>query len=329
MNKDFIRNTLLPILTNRRVVLLGLGKEGMSSIAFFERYFPEFELVLADRNSNTSIDAHISHHEFHFGDDYLDCIRNGDFIVKSPGISLKNIILPKDIILSSQTDLFLRLFSNQVIGVTGTKGKSTTSSLIYHILKNQLSSVFLVGNIGVPALEITESVKPDTWIVYEMSSHQLQYISKGPSRAVILNFHQEHLDHYLDYAGYREAKWQIAVNQSEGDYFVFNTDDNLLINDSQKIRIISNRLPVSLGDCEQAFACLNGEKIRIGTEELHFSRDKFILRGEHNIFNLLVSLTLTQSIGLDIDMALKSAYEFQGLEHRLEYVGVFHGNPFL
>ncbi|MBN2745535.1 MAG: UDP-N-acetylmuramoyl-L-alanine--D-glutamate ligase [Bacteroidales bacterium] len=328
MNKEFIQNSLSPLFENHRIVILGLGKEGRSSLAFFQTYFSELEIVVADRNVNAFTPNFESELVFYSGDSYLNCIRSGDFVIKSPGISLQNSSLPANIILSSQTDLFLRLFSKQVIGITGTKGKSTTSSLIFHILKSQLKSVFLVGNIGVPALDMVGEVQPESWIVFEMSSHQLQNVSIGPSRAVILNFHQEHLDHYADYFGYREAKWQISLTQTNNDFFAYNIDDETLTNDLQKIVVKSNCLSVSMKDCEAPFSCFKGNQLRVGKELLDFSRDKFLLRGDHNVFNLLISLTICQTIGLDLPLSLNSAYSFQGLEHRLEFVGIFNGIAF-
>ena len=110
--------------------------------------------------------------------------------------------------ISSQTDLFLKAYSAQIVGVTGTKGKSTTSSLIYHIIKSYTSNTLLAGNIGIPFFDLVPDINTETRIVCELSSHQLQYISKGPHIGILLNLFQEHLDHYASFYDYQLAKFQ-------------------------------------------------------------------------------------------------------------------------
>ena len=133
-----IQNKINDFIKNRTVVILGFGREGQSTYSFLRYYFPQKTICIADSNEAISehgllkCDDNIS---FELGDDYLSSISEFEIVFKSPGISFKNYIIPKNQIISSQTDLFLKLFSKQIIGVTGTKGKSTTVSLLYHILK--------------------------------------------------------------------------------------------------------------------------------------------------------------------------------------------------
>src|SRR5262249_13035121 len=122
------------------------------------------------------------------GDNYLDNLSEYDLIIKSPGISFKHHPkLIEDPRISSQTQLFLSIFHSQTIGITGTKGKSTTTSLIYHILHKYTSNVILVGNIGIPAFDLLDKITSETLIVYELSSHQLQFIQQAPHISVLLN----------------------------------------------------------------------------------------------------------------------------------------------
>ena len=124
--------------------------------------------------------------------------------------------------ISSQTDLFLEAFHNQIIGVTGTKGKSTTSSLIYHLLKESGKDVVLAGNIGTPILDCISNINKRTIIVYELSAHQLQFISRSPRVGVLLNIFEEHLDHFGLFEKYKQSKINILRYMHDGDIAVIN-----------------------------------------------------------------------------------------------------------
>ncbi|MDR1951191.1 MAG: hypothetical protein LBP96_03060, partial [Bacteroidales bacterium] len=219
------------------ILILGFGREGKSTYKHLRKSNPTGLLTIADQNpdiANDDIfrectDVACNAPMFKLGNDYLQNLDEYDVIIKSPGISLKDFPdLMTDERITSQTDLFLQEFHKQIIGITGTKGKSTTASLIYHILKKQSDNVILVGNIGVPPFDLYEKIDENTKIVYELSSHQLQHIQVSPHIAVLLNIYQEHLDHYNTYEEYQQSKWNITRCQNEDDFFVFNADDELL-----------------------------------------------------------------------------------------------------
>jgi UDP-N-acetylmuramoylalanine--D-glutamate ligase len=128
-------------------------------------------------------------------------------VIKTPGISVKDVDIDFSKI-TSQTDLFLKAFHSQVIGITGTKGKSTTSTLIYHLLKESGNNVILAGNIGIPILDCVDDINERTIVVYELSAHQLQFINKSPHVGILLNVFEEHLDHFGTFEKYKEAKSQ-------------------------------------------------------------------------------------------------------------------------
>ena len=145
--------------------------------------------------------------------------------MKSPGIALLDMV--SDEIkekVTSQTDLLLRFRSNTVIGITGTKGKSTTSSLTCHILKECGKNAVLIGNIGIPPLERINEFEDDTIIVCEMSCHQLEYVKASPDIAVLLNIFEEHLDHYVDFNAYRGAKENIYHYMDEKGMLIIGSD---------------------------------------------------------------------------------------------------------
>ncbi|MBR5663610.1 MAG: hypothetical protein IKX01_02620, partial [Bacteroidales bacterium] len=148
-------NTIFKRLRGKRILILGFGREGRSSLAFIQKYMPHATVGVADKNAE-ALNA-LSGVAVYSGDNYFDAVNDYDVVIKTPGISLKD----KDIDLSkitSQTDLFLEAFYSQIIGVTGTKGKSTTSTLIYHLLKESGKDAILAGNIGIPVFDIIDQI---------------------------------------------------------------------------------------------------------------------------------------------------------------------------
>lgn len=178
-------NTIFKRLRGKRILILGFGREGKSSLAFIRKFLPHAVVGIADKNESAFKDlivnpdnpVNANNPKVYFGDNYLDAVNAYDIVLKTPGISLKD----KDVDLSkitSQTDLFLEEFHSQIIGVTGTKGKSTTSSLIYHLLKESGRDAILAGNIGIPVFDIIEEITNRTIMVFELSAHQLQFIDR-------------------------------------------------------------------------------------------------------------------------------------------------------
>ena len=150
------------------------------------------------------------------------CIRDSDVVFKSPGIVLERPENEYRCSILSQTEVFFQCFRDQIIGITGTKGKSTVTTLLYHLLKQAGMDALLVGNIGIPALDHMEEVKPDTRIVFELSCHQLEYMTVSPHIGILVNIHEEHLDHYGTMEKYVEAKQRIFRNQKKDDILILS-----------------------------------------------------------------------------------------------------------
>lgn len=206
-------------MKDKKILILGFGKEGKDTLLFLKKLFPEKKIAIADQK---------------FAKDYLDKMGDYDVIIKSPGIPFK--ILPKSALkkITTQTDIFFNNCPGIIVGVTGTKGKSTTAALIYEILKAAAASkeaslaplgrgkkVHLVGNIGKPVLGLLSSATPEDIYVYELSSHQLYNLKKSPACnavatagrphiAVFLNIYPEHLDYYKNFNEYARAKANIT-----------------------------------------------------------------------------------------------------------------------
>ena len=149
--------------------------------------------------------------------DYQKCLNDYDVVFKSPGVVLEKPVKEYTSQILSQTELFFQCFRDQIIGITGTKGKSTITTLIYHLLKEAGMDTILVGNIGIPVFDHMEEVGPDTRIVCELSCHQLEYMTVSPHIAILTNLHEEHLDHYGTLEKYVQAKRHIYSNQKEED----------------------------------------------------------------------------------------------------------------
>ena len=176
-------------LKNKEIAILGFGKEGQSTYRFIRKYLPDKFVTILDLKdiSNNELLVGDNNIEVIWGDKYLDNLNKYDLIIKAPGISLKDIkdveILNK---ITSQLELLLEVNSSNIIGITGTKGKSTTTSLLYQVFKNQGKDVFLLGNIGIPVLDNIEEYKKDTTLVIEMSSHQLEFIKVSPHIGIMI-----------------------------------------------------------------------------------------------------------------------------------------------
>jgi UDP-N-acetylmuramoylalanine--D-glutamate ligase len=329
---DFLRNKL----SNKRIVLLGFGREGQSSFNLIRRVLPETSLTIADidesiiRNPLVIGDPNVF---FKLGTDYFKGLDEFDMIIKTPGISLKDIDTTIDRKkITSQTDLFLEVYSNQVIGITGTKGKSTTSTLLHTILKRAGKDAILLGNIGRPAFNSIEDIHPDTLIIYEMSSHQLEYISVAPHISVLLNLFQEHLDAYHSFRDYQLAKMNIMRFQNEDDYFIYNADDSIISGLMSEFHVRRNYQPFSF---ENELA--DGSFIRDGM--ILYSDDcvsqpvldlnkKRKLKGDHNVRNMMAVINVCKILGIENEIIQEGIAGFTGLEHRMEYAGQFRGIHF-
>lgn len=261
------------LLNHRNILIWGYGREGKATERFIKKFCKVKSLEI-----------------FEGKEDKINWEKY-DFIIKSPGIP----VLDYHDNYTSQTELFLTEFAAQTIGVTGTKGKSTTSALLHHVLSDcSGKKTVLVGNIGVPCLDLYEEIDGDTIIVFEMSCHQLSHIRKSPHVAVFLNLYEEHLDYYDTFDNYFAAKKNITLNQLENDVFYSGND----------VPLFATRACRKLIDFHNIFPF------------------KMKLKGAHNQFNAnFVYRICTECFGCEDNAVRASIASFHGLEHRLEYVG--------
>lgn len=322
------------LFEHKSIALLGFGREGKSTYKLFRNIFPLKTLTLIDENNEVRYDVlkkDDANLLFITGKGCMNEIDNFDIAVKSPGIPSN--ILPdnlRKVQITSQTDIFLHLFGKQVIGITGTKGKSTTSSLVSHILKKAERKVLFVGNIGIPPFNCIDEITPETGIVMELSSHQLEYLSHSPHIAILLNVFQEHLDHYQSYLDYQLAKLNIGRYQNVQDYFIYNTDNETLVKLVENIKHTENKkLAFSLNPDSQSPIRLTENWIELFLEgaktNLYNISEGQPLKGHHNLYNIMAAATACFLVGVSTDHISSGVKSFSGLEHRIEAIGLYNG----
>ena len=260
---------------------------------------------------------------WHTGPDYQKCMDDYDVVFKSPGIVLERPENEYRCSILSQTEVFFQCFRDQIIGITGTKGKSTVTTLLYHLLKQAGMDALLVGNIGIPALDHMEEVKPDTRIVFELSCHQLEYMTVSPHIGILVNIHEEHLDHYGTMEKYVEAKHHIFKNQRPDDILICNVQC----------------LPEE-GTCPSGLIRAgmdgSGKELDVVQEQdgtwVHFRgksfcipTDEIKLLGQHNYFDIGVAYGVCSILGMDDQVFARGLKTYEPLPHRLQYIGEREG----
>lgn len=294
---------LIHLLENRHILIAGYGREGKSTHALIERLLPDMKVDIAcnDEEIYAALDK-----------------SRYDLIIKSPGISTMKFEGRCDLdTITSQTDLFLQVYHDHTIGITGTKGKSTTTTLIHHVLTHALPKchVILAGNMGIPLFDIVDEISESCYVVAEFSCHQLENIHRSPHISVLLNLFQEHLDHYHSYRDYQMAKMQIALNQQDPhDICFFGVDSNdlrTLLTD-ESIHITSRTGTFSLDDALNA-----------GVDKLTTT-----LKGQHNITNIYVAQLVAETLNISSNEFATALATFHGLPHRLELVGTYKNITF-
>lgn len=297
---------LIDYIKDKKILILGFGREGKSTYNFIRKYLPEKQLTIGDRNSVTIDDVNVS---YDCGEDYLDNLGNYDLVFKSPGIPFLGISYPDTTEITCQTDMFLRFADCTVVGITGTKGKTTTSTLIFRMLSEAGFDTSLIGNMGVPVFEKIDM--PDTSVaVIEMSSHQLEFTRSSPHIAVMTNIYEEHLDHYEEgFKGYVNSKLNIVKHQTAEDFFVFNGTQGLkeyIDTDSLKSTCIK-----VYSEPDSFVATLTGINNN--------------LRGRHNAMDIGFATAAAKAMGADEESIRRAIEKFEGIPNRMEYFGTYAG----
>jgi UDP-N-acetylmuramoylalanine--D-glutamate ligase len=317
----------------KKVAVLGFGQEGSSAANFLLEKgatISIFDVRSQDKFEKSKI-SEFKNKGVSFGFDlYPKDFSEFDLVLRSPGISPLSSVIQRvkaqGVKVTSVTKIFFDLCPCPIIGVTGTKGKGTTSSLIYEMLKKQGFDAYLGGNIGLPPLEFLSSLKHDSWVVLELSSFQLQDLTKSPKISVLLMITSEHLDYHRDVKEYIEAKRNILRYQAPADFAVINRDypgsnESDIYTQAQVYHVSRER------DSEQGCYIRDGHVvIKVNGDETKVIPTKdILLPGRHNLENACAASMAAYLAGVEIQNIAGVLKEFKGLAHRLELVRVFGG----
>lgn len=326
-----MNSAIRKITEGKKVLILGFGKEGLSTYRAIRANDIDFRIAIADENSEPKIPINIKEDKnihWHLGPSCYADMSQYDIIIKSPGIPLRKLAgIPKSKI-TSQTDIFLNQYFSQTIGITGTKGKSTTATLIYHLLKHSGRDTILVGNIGVPPLDYLGRISKETIVVMELSAHQGEIIHHAPHTMLLLNIFQEHLDHFGSYERYQQAKLNFHNKQITGDNFIFHDEDNITRQQIIQKEGISY-FPVSIAHATVGTWYDHGTfRLAAGEEQITIEEKNRPLKGMHNNINICAALTAGYIYGLSTEEQSSGLQSFTPLEHRLEFVDTVQGITF-
>lgn len=245
-----------------------------------------------------------------------------DIIVKNPGIPYDNIILAeamkRDIPIITEIELAGQLADGEIIAITGSNGKTTTTTLTTEMLSESNLAVKVAGNIGLVATEIAQTVERDESLVLELSSFQLLGIQRfKPSIAVLLNIFEAHLDYHKTMGNYMEAKFNIFRNQTETDYLVYNADDTKIVTAIEKAP--SLKVPFSVTQRLPNGAWMDQDYLYYREEKVMPVAD-IVLVGEHNLENILAAIAAAKLRGATNEGIYKVLTTFSGVKHRLQFV---------
>ncbi|MHA6696684.1 UDP-N-acetylmuramoyl-L-alanine--D-glutamate ligase [Chryseobacterium sp. A301] len=315
-----------------RVVVLGGGESGFGAAYLAKK--KGLEVFLSDQGEirenykKLLIENQI---DFEEGQHTEEKILNADWIVKSPGIPKKAEIVfkinQKGIRLSSEIEFASEYTKAKIIAITGSNGKTTTTSLVYHLLKNDGFNVGLGGNIGSSFARQVAEQNYDYYVL-EVSSFQLDDIQNfRPFISLLLNLSKDHLDQYnYNYEEYALAKFRIAENQQNDNFFIYNRDDEMSLNLLEKLSVKARMLPFSMKEVLSEGAYTQGDKMVVKfQDEFSIKIEDLSLMGNHNVANSLAASLAGKVLNISNESIRNSLMSFQAVEHRLEEVTVQKG----
>lgn len=314
------------------VLLLGYGREGKSTHRYLHTHYPEVAVGIADQNEITPIlDSDV---KLYAGKEYLKSIFGYNVVIRSPGVPphLPQLQEAREQgkWITSATNIFFSECPGTIIGITGTKGKSTTATLVTEIAQRNSPDVRLVGNIGYPALDYLDGADNQTIFVAELSSHQLEDSRYSPHIAVVLNIVPEHLDYYPSLDEYVKAKSQIVNHQIAQDIVIFNPSHQVTARFVEGAK--SQKYRFSLNPNSNLFCWIDNGAIytegETGKPESVMSTKDIPLLGKGNLENTLAAVSVGLILGVPKEKIRQAVKEFKPLEHRLEFVGEVLGIKF-
>jgi len=321
----------------KKIVILGGGESGVGAALLCKQQ--GYDVFLSDGGK---MKDHYQHEleanriDFECGGHSIDKILSADEVMKSPGIPNSNPVVAqikaKNIPIISEMELAYRhKEESRIIGITGSNGKTTTTSLIYQICKSGGIDCAIVGNIG-NSIARQIAVDPKPLYVVEISSFQLDdIISFRPDVAVLTNITEDHLDRYdHDFEKYIAAKFNIVKNQTEQDFFIYNADDAVTVKYLEQYPFNSKPLPISMQKelPKGAFIKEGQMNVKHG-DGFAMSIFDFALKGKHNQYNTMAAAVASSVVGIRKDRIRDAVTSFESLEHRMEKVATVKGIDFI
>ncbi|HLK53403.1 MAG TPA: UDP-N-acetylmuramoyl-L-alanine--D-glutamate ligase [Candidatus Angelobacter sp.] len=324
-------------LKNKRVLVVGLGRSGVASAFFLQEHGAK--VIVSDSKSEAQLQGEVSALldrgiSIETGRHGERTFRDQDLIVVSPGVPSDQPQLQHarslGIPVIGEVELAFRFLQGKVLAITGSNGKTTTTTLVGEILAKSGKKTLVGGNIGTPVISLAGQSTADSMVALEISSFQLESIQQfRPWIAAILNITPDHLDRHHTFQAYVDAKARIFENQQAGDFAVLNADDPTCVALKSKIKSsllwFSRKQPVENG------AFVKGEQIifrQNGQEQTVLSRSDIQLKGEHNLENVLAAMAMTIVAGCTPQQVRQAVKEFRAVEHRLELVATINGVTF-
>jgi len=291
-----------------KIAIAGYGVEGQESFRYWSK-LPENEVTIVDeKGTGAPIPEGIPSI---VGPDAFKQLEGFDLVIRTAGLAPNKIATSGKI--WSATNEFFEKSPAPIIGVTGSKGKGTTASLIASILEEAGKKVWLVGNIGISALSVLEQIKPDDIVVYELSSFQLWDLQRSPQVAVVLFIEREHLDVHANMEEYVESKAQITKHQIPGDILIYNAENKY------SVQIADSSVAQKIGYPSNDAAHVVDGWFYYGQQQL-VSVNTLSIPGAHNVSNALAAIDAIWPFTQDVDAIEGGLSDFIGLPHRLAYV---------
>lgn len=315
-----------------RILVLGLAKSGTAAARALLQHGKQVRINDKSAKPEDRLIKELEDlgAEVFYGDHPLEALNNMELVVKNPGISYDHPIvreaISKNIPVITEVELAYYLTESPIIGITGSNGKTTTTTLITKMIESSGIPVKVAGNIGIVATDVALSIDEDTTMVLELSSFQLQGTEKfRPNIAVLLNIYEAHLDYHKTFENYTAAKCNIFKNQTEKDYVVFNADDPIIMNEISHAK--GRLVPFSVKNMTEDGAYISSGKIYFRGEEI-IHVDDVVLVGNHNLENILAAVAAAKLRGAENEAIRNVLATFSGVKHRLQYVETIEGRKF-
>ncbi len=318
-------------LSGRKTLVLGAGKSGIASAKFMAERGAIVALHDKKEIEKWSDEAKSLKEKFNIGliDGNLPSwlLDQIDLVVISPGVPTNTIparyVDRKDGEVIGEVELAFRFLKGRIVGITGSNGKTTTTTLIGELLKDSGVETLVGGNIGTPLLDLTAIAGENTWTVAELSSFQLETIKDfRPNVAIATNVTPNHMDRYDFFADYAAAKHRLFMNQTADDVAILNADDEITASWAKGLK--ANVVLFSVKkELDEGLFLRNRDLIcrANGKEKVLTTRDEIFVRGLHNVENILAGFAAGLACGASPDSMRETVANFKGVEHRIEYCG--------